>query len=171
MILNVKTLISIRYDIEINGVAFCTVINSAQFSHLIPSITPGNHKWRGAAILLSRRGVQMIIGVYRFLSSVYKSSVNIFITTINNSVAEASTCTLKYFNEASVLYVFLTLDVTGMNDIRLISRPIHVPNHELEDTDTKIAPTIVIIKRIFVELLGIREESVTLYLWGMNPLA
>jgi len=44
MILNVKALISIRYDININGAAFCTVISSAQFSHLNPSITPGNHQ-------------------------------------------------------------------------------------------------------------------------------
>jgi hypothetical protein len=43
---------------------------------------------------------------------------------------------MKYFNEASVLYIFLTLDIKEINDIRLISKPIHVPNHELEDTDT-----------------------------------
>jgi len=55
----------------------------------------------------------MIIGVYGFLSNVNKSSVNIFITTMNSSVTEASTCTMKYFN--------------GLNDIRLISRPIHAP--------------------------------------------
>ena len=58
-----------------------------------------------------------------------------------------------------------------MDDIRLISRPIHAPNHESEDTDTNTAPTEVISKSIFVQLLGIREESVRLYLWGMNPLA
>jgi hypothetical protein len=78
---------------------------------------------------------------------------------------------MKYFNEASVLYMFLTLDIIGMNDIRVISKPIHAPSHELEDTDTNIPPTKVISKRIFVEFLGIREESVILYLWGMNPLA
>jgi len=127
---------------------------------------------RGAAPLFSRRGVQMIIGVYKFLSNVNKSSVNVFITTMNSSVAEANTCTMKYFNEASVLYMFLTLDIKGMSDdIRLISRPIHAPNHELEDTDTNTPSTKVISKRIFVELLGIREESVILYLWGMNPVA
>ena len=107
----------------------------------------------------------MIISVYRFLSNVNKSSVNVFITTINSSFAEASTCTMKYFNEASVLYMFLTLDIKGMNDTRLISRPIHAPNHELDDTDTNTPPTRVTSKRIFVELLGIREESVILYLW------
>jgi len=74
----------------------------------------------------------MIIGVYGLLSNVNRSSVNVFITTMNNSVAEA----MKYFNEASVLYMFLTLDIRGMNDIRLISKPIHAPNHELEDTNS-----------------------------------
>jgi hypothetical protein len=58
-----------------------------------------------------------------------------------------------------------------MNDIRLISRPSHAPNHELEDTDINIPPTKVVSRRIFVELLGIREESFILYLWGMNTLA
>jgi hypothetical protein len=160
IILNVKALISIKYDISIKGAAFCTVINSAQFSHLNPSITPGNHQWKGAAPLFNRRGVQMIIVVYGLLSNVNRSSVNVFITTINSSVAEARTCTMKYFNDASVLYIFLTLDIRGINDIRLISRPIHAPSHELEDTDTNIPPTRVISRRILVELLGIREESI-----------
>jgi len=40
----------------------------------------------------------MIIGVYRFLSKVNKSSVNVFITTMNSIASEASTCTMKYFN-------------------------------------------------------------------------
>jgi hypothetical protein len=113
----------------------------------------------------------MTIGVYQFLSNVNKSSVSVFITTINSSVAEASTCTIKYFNEASVLYMFLTLDIKGINDIRLISNTIHAPSHELEDTDTNAPPTRVISKRIFDGLLDIREESVILYIWGTNPLA
>lgn len=73
MIHNVKALISIRYDFNINGAVFCTVIKGAQFSHLNRSITPGNHHWRGAVPVFSRKGVQMIIGVYRFLSNVNKS--------------------------------------------------------------------------------------------------
>ena len=70
-----------------------------------------------------------------------------------------------------MFHMFLTLDIRGMNDIRLISRPIHAPSHELEDTDNNAPPTKVISKRILVELLGVREESVIIYLWGMNPLA
>jgi len=56
-------------------------------------------------------------------------------------------------------------------DIRLISRPIHAPSHELEDKDTNRPPTKVLNKRILVELLGIREESVILYLRVMNQVA
>ena len=67
--------------------------------------------------LFNKRGVQMIIGVYGFLSNVKRSSVNVFITPINSSVAEASTCTMKYFSDASVLNMFLTLDIRGTNDI------------------------------------------------------
>ena len=69
------------------------------------------------------------------------------------------------------------LDLTNMliwytiNDIRLIYRPIHAPSHELEDADINTPPTKVISKRILVELRGIREASVILYLWGMKPLA
>ena len=62
----------------------------------------------------------MIIVVYGFLSNVNRSSVNVFVTTMNSSVAEASYCTMKYCNEASVSYMFLTLVIRGMDDIRLI---------------------------------------------------
>jgi len=78
---------------------------------------------------------------------------------------------MKYFNDASVLYMFLALDIRGINYITLISSPIHAPSHELEDTDLNTPPTKGIRKWIFVELMAIREESVMLYLWGMNPLA
>ena len=43
---------------------------------------------------------------------------------------------------------------------RLISRPIHAPSHELENTVTNASVTKVVSKRILVELQGIREESV-----------
>jgi hypothetical protein len=62
MILNVKILISISYDFNINGAVLCAVINtrSAQFSNLNLSITAGNHQWRRADPLFKRRGLQTI---------------------------------------------------------------------------------------------------------------
>ena len=92
----------------------------------------------------------MTLTPHGFLSNENKSSVSVFITTINRSVAEASTCTMKYLSEASVLYIFLTLGIKGINDIRLISSPIHAPSHELEDTDTNI-PHTKVVKRSKIE--------------------
>ena len=53
---------------------------------------------------------------------------------------------------------------SGINDIRLISRPILAPFHELEDTDTSAPLTKVVSNRILFELLGIRVEGIcTIY--------
>ena len=40
----------------------------------------------------------MTVGVYVLFSNVNKSSVSVFITTMKSSVAEASTCKIKYFD-------------------------------------------------------------------------
>ena len=74
---------------------FALLLITHSFSHLNPSFTPGNHQWRGAASLFNRRGVQIFIGVHGFLSNVNRSYVNVFITVMNISVAEASSCTVK----------------------------------------------------------------------------
>jgi hypothetical protein len=67
---------------------------------------------------------------------------------------------MEYFNEASVLYMFLKLYVRGMKDMRLISRPICAPSFELENTNTNTPLTEVVSERILFELLGVREERV-----------
>ena len=56
-------------------------------------------------------------------------------------------------------YIFLTLDIKGINDTTLISKPIHAPSREVQDTDTNTSLIKVVNKRILVELLSIREES------------
>jgi len=56
----------------------------------------------------------------------------------------------------SLLYVFWTLDIRGMNDIRLMSRPNRAPYLELGDTDTNKLLIKVVSKRILVQLVGIR---------------
>jgi len=62
-----------------------------------------------------------------------------------NNVAETSTCTIIYFNKASVLCMFFELDIRGINNIRLISRPIDAPSHELED---RKVVRVVVYKRL-----------------------
>ena len=68
---------------------------------------------------------------------------------------------MKYFSEASVLYMFLTLDIKGMNDIRLISSPIHAPNHELDDTDTNTPPTKVRGSNMAASVAVIRDRVIS----------
>ena len=115
----------------------------------------------------------MIIGVYGFLSNLKKSSHNVLITTINSNVAEANICTMKCLNDASVLYMFLTLDIKGINDIRLISNPIHAPSRELEDTDTNTHPLLLPIPlRPFQFGLGFMvSEQYSFPGWGCQPHA
>jgi hypothetical protein len=45
-------------------------------------------------------------------------------------------------------------DISGINDIRLISSHIQASNHELHEIEIKILPINVVDKRIFVGLLG-----------------
>lgn len=79
-------------------------------------------------------------------------------STENNRVEEAKACTMKYFNDASVVYIFLLEDINGIKDNKLISNPIHAPNHELDDTEINMPPTKVSNRRIFAEFCDIREE-------------
>ena len=51
--------------------------------------------------------------------------------------------------------MFLTLEIRGINDIKLISIPMHAPSHDLENKHTNTPPTRVISRKILVELLGI----------------
>jgi hypothetical protein len=50
-------------------------------------------------------------------------------------------------------------DISGMNDIRLISNPIEAPSYEFDEMEIKISLIFVVDRRIFVGLLGIRKES------------
>ena len=116
IICNNPVLISFKYDINIIGAAFCIVINSVQFSHLNPFVIPGNHQWSGAAALSSKRGVQIIIGVYRFLSNVSRSSVNVFTTTIKSGVL------LRWALVQLVFYgntIYSVLQKNGLNFVSL----------------------------------------------------
>lgn len=65
--------------------------------------------------------------------------------TPNNKIEEAKACVKKYFKEASEenkLFVFI---IKGIKDNKLISNPIHAPNHEVEEIVIK-DPLIKVIK-------------------------
>jgi hypothetical protein len=85
------------------------------------------------------RGVIIVIDINVPFSREKILSERELIIIINNNVEEAKACTIKYFIEASVVYTLLYISINGINDSRLISNPIHAPNHELEDTGQPIS--------------------------------
>ena len=71
-----------------------------------------------------------------------------------------------HFNEASVLYMFLTLDIRGMKDIRMISRSIHAPNHEMEDIDSNTPPTkLISFSSLSVSFIDVKSFLCFLFGW------
>lgn len=80
--------------------------------------------------------------------------------TVSRRVAEARAWTKKYFNEASVENKFFELVIKGIKESRLISKPIHAPNHELAEVEIKVPPINVNKNKNLVGLLTIREKRV-----------
>jgi hypothetical protein len=60
-----------------------------------------------------------------------------------------------------VVKIFAWTDISEMKDNRFISSPIQAPSHELDEIEIKILLTRVADSRILLELLGLREESIT----------
>lgn len=80
--------------------------------------------------------------------------------TVNNKVAEAKAWTKKYFKEASVENKFFELVIKGIKESKLISKPIHAPNHELAEVEINVPPINVNKNKNLVGLLTIREKRV-----------
>ena len=89
----------------------------------------GNQKWKGAAPSLSNKAV-IIKGEiekdkdkYKHLDMIIKVDPKAWIR--------------KYFNAVSEYKGFILIKIRGINDKRLISKPIHIPNQEEEETVKK----------------------------------
>ncbi len=54
------------------------------------------------------------------------SNEQLIIIIENNRIIEANVWVIKYFKVASEAYIFFLLEIRGIIDIRLISRPIHI---------------------------------------------
>lgn len=62
-----------------------------------------------------------------------------------------------------MFYLLLMLDIRGMNDIRLISRPIHAPSHDLEDIDTN-TPLTKLVRRFWLSYWALEKVVFTLFM-------
>lgn len=66
-----------------NGASFCNVINKKHLVQSIPSITPGNQKWKGAAPIFINNALEIKYGVPL---SIKKSVISVDITATRNKI-------------------------------------------------------------------------------------
>lgn len=60
--------------------------------------------------------------------------------------------------------------ISGINDIRLISSPIQIPNHEWDVIEIKVLKIKKDIRNILFQF-KIKKKRLDFYKWSMNPLA
>lgn len=78
-------------------------------------------------------------------------------------IDEAKAWIKKYFKAASLDIKLLISIIKGIIDNKLISSPIHTPNHELAEIEINV-PKIIEIKKInFDEFFNIKKKRVILY--------
>lgn len=87
------------YEIKVIGASFCQVIKINLFIHVIPSITFGNQKWKGAAPLFMSKD-EITIHKENWLDMVPWELNNRIVE--NSKIDDAIAWVKKYFNEASV---------------------------------------------------------------------
>lgn len=97
-----------------------------------PSITIGNQKWKGGIPIFIIKIETKIILIIEFIlcnKFVFNNDKKI---KKNNKILDAKACVKKYFKAASDEYKLFIFIIKGINDKRLISKPIHTLNHEAE---------------------------------------
>lgn len=78
----------------------------------------------------------------------------------NNKIIEARAWTKKYFNEDSVENKFFDLIIRGIKDNRLISKPIQILNHEVEEIVIKVPIIKVEKNKNLWEFLIIKKKKI-----------
>lgn len=128
------------------GASFWIVIKIMAWGHIIPSITCGNHKWKGAAPIFKIKASKIKIKAI-FWNIIIKQLLMIIIDDPRAWIR-------KYLIAASEI-VFSGLDeIKGINDIKFNSKPTQAVNQDVEE----IAMNEPVIKEeINIILIGIRN--------------
>lgn len=112
------------------------IIELIQFN---PSITSGNQKWKGADPIFIKIEefiiIDKLILIKTFLSVKFR---DIIIIILKISVIDAIACVIKYLIDDSDDNKFFDLFIKGIIEIKLISRPIHIPIQEYEQIVIKV---------------------------------
>lgn len=109
----------------------------------------GNQKWNGADPIFINIEELIKIEIKLFISKL----LDIIILKIiqNKKLIEAIDWVKKYFKDASEDIKLLDLEIRGINLIKLISKPIQAPNHELDEIEIKVLDMRINMKNILFE--------------------
>lgn len=127
---------------------------------LIPSITFGNQKWKGAVPIFNINVKEIIIGHNSEKYVIWKEKLLIIIKEIikNNIIEDDRAWIIKYLIEDSEDIKLLFLIIKGIKDNKLISNPIQILNHELAEIVMIVPKVNIKIKNIFDKLLNIKKK-------------
>lgn len=152
IILKYKILLIILYEIIIIGAIFCHDIKSNELFQFNPSITIGSQKWNGEAPIFNKSDIKI---------NLFINVNSLFITKIIdiNIIDDANVWIRKYFNEASDDINLLFL-IRGIKDNKLISNPIHIVIHELEEIIKMVLIVKINMKINFDELFIIKKKRI-----------
>ena len=132
------------------GEIFCTVNNKKQLFHLILSLIWINQLWSGAIPNFINKEIN--INKLNIEVEFEKNQLNeviIIQMAENKNNNEEIDWIKKYLIIDSLEIEFLLLKRIGIKDAKLISKPIHIENKELEEIEIKI-PLIIKIKKLFI---------------------
>lgn len=146
--IEIKIILGVSYIKITIGAIFCHVNIIKQLNHCNPSIISGNQKWNGAAPIFVNKAVSKII-LAKFLIKIISFIINIIVIIANKKIVEARAWVTKYFIADSFDITFFFEAISGIIDRRLISRPIHIPSHEVDEMAI-IVPIIMALKNIIL---------------------
>lgn len=128
------------------------VIRRIAEGHWRPSITLGNQKWKGAAPDFSKRATTI------------KNWAELVVVKLKEAARiiteEPRAWIKKYLRAASEEYWFLFVEIRGIKDKRLSSKPIQAPNQEVEEAANPVPSKRVEKNKMWVEDIVIKKRGV-----------
>lgn len=143
------------------GAIFCQVTIIKQFIQSKPSITSGNHEWKGAIPNFMNRAEWNINKNTLEKFTIKKSKLFSMMIIEKINIVEAKAWIMKYFKTDSLELLEFILVNRGINDNKLISIPNHIINQEYDDKVIK-EPKIIEIKNNNLWNLEIKKGEINL---------
>lgn len=159
-------LFSITFLKIYRGPTFCQVLIIKHIFHFILFMISGNHKWNGG--IPNFIIILIMMMVFRMFVFIMFMGRNFLIIIDMIIMAEASLCIRKYIILLSDMKGFFLSDISGINDIRLISKPTHIFIQFLDLMIIIVLAIVIVRNMAFLDVLIKKKKIILLYL-GYEP--